>query len=227
MFRGLIASLPTGTHHGGYGMSGAISVVVHLAVLGAAMAGTSQPKPPPHVIALPPDSIVWPREAPKGTGTLPWDLRPTFPVWHGPLLAPDISLPPVEPERLLDVWRAPGSYQGVIERMLPEPADADAASAYLESIVDERPERLRTPALDYPELLRQAGTEGVVLIEVIVDSAGVPEPAGLRIVRSDHRAFEAPARRAVLRSVFRPGRVRGRPVRVLVQIPVSFAIRRY
>jgi protein TonB len=79
---------------------------------------------------------------------------------------------------------------------------------------------------DYPDLLRQAGIEGTVLIEVIIDTTGHSEPASLKVVNSTNRAFELAAKEAVLKSLYRPGRVRGQAVRVLVQVPINFGIRR-
>ena len=46
------------------------------------------------------------------------------------------------------------------------------------------------------------------------------------MVQSTNKAFELPAKDAVLKSLYRPGRVRGQAVRVLVQVPISFSIRR-
>jgi len=102
----------------------------------------------------------------------------------------------------------------------------DPGQAFIEAVVDEKPERVSTPSLDYPDLLRQAGIEGTVVVEVIIDTLGRAEPGSLRVVQSTNKAFEIPAKDAVLKSLYRPGRVRGQAVRVLVQVPISFSIRR-
>jgi TonB family protein len=73
-------------------------------------------------------------------------------------------------------------------------------------------------------LLKDAGIEGQVVIEVVIGVDGHPEPETLRIVSSTNKAFEKPARDVLLGSVFRPGRMRGQAVRVLVRQPVVFAI---
>jgi len=93
-------------------------------------------------------------------------------------------------------------------------------------IVDERPEVLSGPILTYPELMRQAGIEGRVVVEVVIDSLGRAELGSLRIVESPQRAFEAPALSYVRRALFRPARVMGRSVRVLVRLPIDFRITR-
>ena len=66
---------------------------------------------------------------------------------------------------------------------------------------------------------------GNVIVEVIIDTTGHAEPNSLRIVQSTNKAFELAARDAVLKSLYRPGRVRGQAVRVLVQVPIAFSIR--
>ena len=51
---------------------------------------------------------------------------------------------------------------------------------------------------------------------------GRVEPGSVRVVTSTHKSFEGPAKTLLEKSLFRPGRVRGTPVRVLIQIPVTF-----
>jgi TonB family protein len=50
------------------------------------------------------------------------------------------------------------------------------------------------------------------------------EPASIVAVSSANRAFEASARAYILSAHFRPARVRGRAVRVLIQVPVDFRL---
>jgi protein TonB len=82
------------------------------------------------------------------------------------------------------------------------------------------------PVPRYPELLRAAGIEGRVVVEVVLDTLGRAEPQTLRIATSAHLLFDAEASAVVLGSRYRPGRVAGRPVRVRIRVPVSFALRR-
>jgi TonB family protein len=103
---------------------------------------------------------------------------------------------------------------------------ADFGRAYLEAAVDEPPEVLTHPPLRYPELLRMAGIEGAVYLEFVVDTAGRAEANTIEVLRSDERAFEGPAIAMLRGSVFRPGRVRGRTVRVLVRMEVGFRLLR-
>ena len=98
----------------------------------------------------------------------------------------------------------------------------DASSLFRAATVDERPERLSGPPLQYPAALQEAGIGGFVIIEFVIDTTDRVEPSSIKIARSSHAAFEGPARDAVRKSLFRPGRVRGMAVRVLVQLQMDF-----
>ena len=76
----------------------------------------------------------------------------------------------------------------------------------------------------YPGTLRDAGVEGRVVVQFVVDTEGRVEPESIRIVSSTHAAFEAPSRRAAERMRFRPARVNGQPVRVMISLPVDWKV---
>jgi protein TonB len=99
---------------------------------------------------------------------------------------------------------------------------------YLEAVVEERPETMAGTCQlpQYPPILQQAGVEGRVLAEFVIDTAGRAERASIRFVTSTHQLFEAPARATILSCRFRPGRISGRAVRVRVQQPINFTIAR-
>src|SRR5437667_3486219 len=94
-----------------------------------------------------------------------------------------------------------------------------------ESMVDEQPVFLSGPPLQYPNLLRQAGIQGRVMVRAIIDTTGRAEPGSVRVIESPHPGFDQAARNFVLRTRFRPGRVHGRAVRVLIEFPVEFRTR--
>ena len=93
------------------------------------------------------------------------------------------------------------------------------------SLVQERPELLAAPQPVYPARLVEAGVEGLVMVQVVVDTTGRPESGSLRVVRSSNSGFDAAAAASIRGALFRPGRVWGRAVRVLVQVPVAFRLR--
>jgi len=89
--------------------------------------------------------------------------------------------------------------------------------------VDERPEIVLTPPLRYPDDPRLAGVEGVVVVRLVIDSAGNPTPATAVVAQTPDSALGAAARALALKTLFRPARVRGRVVQVMVDLPVEFS----
>lgn len=74
----------------------------------------------------------------------------------------------------------------------------------------------------YPDSLLRAGVGGRVLVEFVVDSAGVPDPETFGVVLTTDRLFTEAVRRAVLATRFTPARREGSAVRQLVQMPFVF-----
>ncbi|MBI4502154.1 MAG: TonB family protein [Gemmatimonadetes bacterium] len=199
-----------------------LSVLFHVVVIFAAVKATMKaneliggPRVDTTVVFLGPEQ---PKTPPSPAVELP--ALEGFRTVVAPVTIPT-EIPPID---LREKFK-PEEYRGVGVELAPQEAP-EAGVAYAEAIVEERPELISSPPVEYPGLLRQAGIAGEVLVEVVIDTTGRAEPKTLRIVRSSHPAFEQPAKDVVLKSVFRPGRVGGRPVRVLVDLPVSFSIRR-
>jgi TonB family protein len=93
-------------------------------------------------------------------------------------------------------------------------------------VVQQKPDLLAGPVPVYPPLLLQAGIQGVVIVEAIIDTTGRAEPNSVRIVESPHAGFDQNAKQAILDSRWRPGRVNGKPVRVLIRQAISFPAER-
>ena len=133
------------------------------------------------------------------------------------------NIPPVNLQEHFD----PRDYSGVgVEGGVATGIVPGADQVLSADVVQEKPERLSSPVLNYPPLLKQAGIEGRVLIQAIVDTTGRVERNSLRVMESANPGFDQSARDVVLKSLFRPGRVYGHAVRVLIQIPVDFKIQR-
>jgi TonB family protein len=92
-------------------------------------------------------------------------------------------------------------------------------------VVQEKPERLAGPVPVYPPLLSQAGIEGVVMVQAIIDTMGRVEPNSLKIMQTANPGFNESAKQTVLKSLFRPARVYGKAVRVLIQIPINYNLK--
>src|SRR5438876_5744534 len=96
---------------------------------------------------------------------------------------------------------------------------------FMEAIVEEKPAVLSGPTLQFPELLRQAQIQGRVLVQAIIDTLGRAEPASVKVLQSPNPGFDQSAKSYVLKALFRPARVHGRAVRVLIQIPIDFRLK--
>lgn len=94
---------------------------------------------------------------------------------------------------------------------------------YSEGAVEERPKVLSAQPPPYPAMLRDAGIQGRVLLEVVLDTTGRAEPSSIKIVQSPSPGFDGPVTRWALRALFRPARLHGRAVRVLIQIPIDYS----
>jgi TonB family protein len=138
------------------------------------------------------------------------------------------EIPPVNLNERFDPrdYTGVGAEGGIASGIVGGTGDVptDLGAIFVEALVDEPPIRLSSPPLNYPPLLRDAGIEGSVVYEVVIGIDGHPEPESLRLISSSNKAFERPAREVILGSVFRPGRMRGQPVRVLVRQPIGFQI---
>lgn len=75
---------------------------------------------------------------------------------------------------------------------------------------------------EFPESMRSLGREGQVGLEVLVDANG--RVRKVTILRSGGDAFDEAARAALYASKFAPGNVKGKPVAVLMRMPISFLL---
>lgn len=141
----------------------------------------------------------------------------------GPGWAFDLSGIRVTPPTLPIESSAPGPL-GMPTDPVGSAPTGDSNAVYDPRIVEQMPELLSSPPPRYPEALRAAGVTGVVIVQGVVDTLGHLEPRTLQVIDSPHPALSASAIECLQRAVFRPGRVEGRAVRVLVRIPVQFTI---
>lgn len=195
-------------------IAGLVSITVHVGVVAAAVAGARQAavSVPPIVIA---ESLwVVPLSVPAGP------VSPISPPVIGPVSVPVMpGLPDL-----------PGIPALPIGFPSPEPAGAGTDSSgdpgvFLPAVIDEPPALLSAPPPVYPPLLRLAGIQGGVTVQAVVDTMGRAEPGSLRVVDSPNPGFDGAALDCVRRALFRPGRVTGRAVRVLVSVPLHFTLR--
>ena len=77
--------------------------------------------------------------------------------------------------------------------------------------------------IKYPEIARKAGVEGRVILQFIVDENGnVTEPA---VVRGIGAGCDEEALRVVRQARFKPGKQRGKAVKVKMALPITFKLK--
>lgn len=78
-------------------------------------------------------------------------------------------------------------------------------------------------AVEYPRIARKAGVEGRVIVQFVVEKNGnVQDPT---VIRHVHSLLDKAAIEAVKQQKFKPGKQRGRPVRVQMSLPVTFTLK--
>lgn len=77
--------------------------------------------------------------------------------------------------------------------------------------------------LDYPEIARQAGMEGMVVVQVVITPEGLPKDPVM--ARSAGDVLDNAAVEAVMKLTFEPGKQRGKAVSVRLAIPIRFRLK--
>jgi protein TonB len=107
-----------------------------------------------------------------------------------------------------------------------QPAGTPAqGETFFEAVVDVKPAILFLPSPEYPVQLRVKGVGGRVLVQCIVDTMGIIEPNSVKILQTPDTAFSRATIEALLQARFTPARVKGKAVRVLVNVPIDFNVK--
>ena len=77
-------------------------------------------------------------------------------------------------------------------------------------------------AVVYPEIAKRAGVEGTVYVEAFVNEEG--KVTRTRIAKGIGAGCDEAAQDAVMKTTFKPGKQRGKPVRVRMSIPIRFRL---
>jgi len=74
----------------------------------------------------------------------------------------------------------------------------------------------------YPEIAKRAGVQGRVYVKAFVDESGTVKKA--EVIKGIGAGCDEAAVDAVMKTRFKPGKQRGKPVRVQVSIPILFKL---
>lgn len=117
----------------------------------------------------------------------------------------EIEAPPPPPKEEKKVEEEPTYFVAVEE--MPEPIGG--IKAIQEKIV-------------YPEIAKRAGVEGKVYVLAFVDETGTVTKA--QVIKGIGAGCDEAALDAVLKTKFKPGKQRGKPVKVQVSVPIIFKL---
>lgn len=167
---------------------------------------------PPPPDQPPPDAVVSANPPPQG-----------FQVVMPPDAIPQ-EIPPVDLNQRFDArdFTGKGVEGGIAAGIVGGTGPVDNAQVFLEAQLDDPPSVLVGAVPRYPEVLKAAGIAGRVVLTFVVDTTGRVDASTITIVSTAHQGFNAAAKEAVSKTVFRPGRLRGSAVNVKVQQAVNF-----
>lgn len=178
---------------------------------------TVPPPPPPPTHVVPPNTVF--TNVPKGP----------------PALVPPIEIPDVLPAldltkaaTNLDDWKATGVRGGrpdgdpTLRTALIEPGSVYTVESVEKAVVLAP----GSASPIYPDVLRSAGLDGMVLAQFVVDTLGRADVSTFRVVEASHPLFAEAVRRALPSMRFLPAEAGGHTVRQLVQQPFRFGLDR-
>ena len=172
-----------------------------------------EPPPPPPPETPPPEAIVTANPPPLGFQTV-------MPPTEIPKEIPPVNLN----ERFNAADFSGKGVEGGISTGVSGGTGPVTGETFLEAQVDDPVAPINIPKPRYPPVLQSAGLSGRVEVNYVVDTLGHAEPASWKVIKSSNQAFEAPAREAIMKGVFKPARIKGQAVRQLVQQVISFNI---
>jgi TonB family protein len=78
----------------------------------------------------------------------------------------------------------------------------------------------------YPDLLRMASVEGIVVVDLAIDSTGRVDASHTRMIRSDHDLFAMSVRRAIDTTSWLPARSMGQTIPSVRRDTFSFVLKK-
>ncbi len=200
---------------------GLVSLVVHTAVIAGAVIATVSAGQSDNKVRVDTALVYLEQQQQKPPEQQPVQLDVPLKGFQTVVAPTEIptNIPPVNLQEKFDPkdYSGSGVEGGTANGITP-------GDVYMESLVEEKPVVLSGRLPQYPPLLQQAGIQGTVMVQAIVDTTGRVEPSSVRVVQSPNPGFDEPSKSYILRALFRPARVHGRPVRVLVALPVQWRL---
>jgi protein TonB len=206
-----------------------LACVFALAVVGAGMLAVwimSRPKPAPRTVVVPYRELSAPPPlAANQTPQVAIASATAAPAVAAPVPVPDAEAPSeatiASQEEISQMVGQGAQTTGSDSVVIAAPTDE--LPAFGEFVyVEELPEAITKVSPDYPDIARQSGMEGTVMVQALVGKDG--RVKDVRVVKSVPVLDEA-AVKAVRQWVFKPALSNNKPVAVWVAVPVRFTLR--
>lgn len=112
----------------------------------------------------------------------------------------------------------------------PPPSEKNDETSSVFVAYDQPPEIIGgmealASALEYPELARRAGIEGVVIVGVLIDEKGKLLDTKIVKPHGSNAGLEEAAIKGLLKMKWKPAYQRDKPIKVWVAVPVRFRLR--
>lgn len=206
-----------------------ISAAIHIAILALCMTSTGMVDiAPRHERPL---MVIW--DPPRATGNPMPNKKGSF---DGPAAAPgtqrstpfaqpDIDVPPMQPTDCCGPEWAPVSDTAWDGRGNHDNGGSRTSGVLSADVVDVPVTPYAgAPTPRYPEALRDAGIEGEVVVEFIVDTTGRADLESVRILSTPADAFVVSVRDALAATRYHPALVAGQRVRQRVRQGFVFSL---
>ncbi|MFQ5568084.1 MAG: energy transducer TonB [Rhodothermales bacterium] len=110
----------------------------------------------------------------------------------------------------------------------PPPVEEEEPEPEIFVVVEQMPDLIGglpgiSKKIRYPEIARKAGVEGRVIVQFVVDEEGNVSDAIVQ--RGIGAGCDEEALRVVREAKFKPGRQRGKPVKVKMSLPITFKLK--
>ena len=170
-------------------MSSAVSITFHVALgaavlFGTARTGSSHATRSTEVVMVFPQTSRTDREVGVGVPTIENPAMPDVPV----IPLPSALLQTGAPSHPAFPTYVPSTVT---------PGGVQPSAGWGGVLGEEHPEVLTGPLPAYPDLLRQAGIQGEVVLEALIDTTGRVQAASILVVSATNPGFVEPARQAL------------------------------
>ena len=206
--------------------AGLIAGAVALTVPGAVDGKPVPPPPAVHWVEPPPEPRLQTPHARRSSDTR-WATPAPPHIFRAPDIVPG-DLPPIDAGPIIPRDDVVIGARGVRtdSPLGGSSGTALGAGAVLDQHLVDRAPRLAGRVLEprYPATLREAGIQGRVVVQFVVDTLGRAELDELQVVETPHPQFVESVRAALERYRFTVGEAAGRKVRTRVQMPFEFTL---